>query len=199
MGGIEFQYNKDISIESEVLHVTSHKIHVSYIFNSTSTESQIIDIAFPIATDDAELGGSRPEGNVDPKLEVYVNDKKVEAKKRIFTENIDISDMFKRDAENELTYYMKDDEATKSFFKQHNLDFSCNIDDRGCLLIDFVDEIYVWQQSFEPGITTVDVKYVPHVGGDYYFDKDVNINGQMRHDFGFFQSDLRVLSPTFRQ
>lgn len=214
MGGIEFKYNKDISIESETLFVSPDLIHVSYIFNSTSNREQIIDIAFPITSDSVEAGGTRPDESYSNNfLEVIYDGKTIHPEKHVLVDNVDVTDWLEiykdEDGIVTLTNRIKDPVAAKIFFDKNNIAFHCD-DNNNCRLNEGFDEVYLWQQKFKPGLNAIEVKYKPSIGGDYYFsvkdeppsyvgDVPYTIDREMSPGFGYLPTDSRNSNPTYRQ
>lgn len=205
-GGIEFKYNDKISIESETLRVSSKKINVSYVFNSTAQTAQVVDIAFPIAVDDANYSlpsnPTRPEGNVRPNLKVLVNGRPTVALPRVFLDKIDITDWLEISPNDKLpTDELKSGAQSKEFFKKHDLEYSCYNEkgDGPCHISGYIEWRYTWRQTFEPGQTSVDVSYTPEPGGDYYIGGAEDIDRTIGHGFGALSTDERNPNPTFRE
>lgn len=209
-GGIEYKYNDKISIESEVLRVSPYKISVSYIFKSSAQTPQTVDIAFPIAVDDAnyrEAKGTRPEGNVEPHLKVSVNGQSITSLPRVFLDRVEVTDwLYVFPDREQPSDILKSDRDFRPFFKQHNLRYICDKEDEkpsadnSCFISGDINVDYRWRQTFEPGETRVDVSYVPDVGGDYYFGEEgYGIDRDLGHGFGVLTTDERNPDPTFRE
>ncbi|UXM95186.1 DUF4424 domain-containing protein [Bartonella sp. HY329] len=217
LGGIEFPFNKDISIENEVLHVSKNLIHVSYMLKSISRNKRTIDISFPMVAVEQEDENSSPtfpppslKRQYNLKFQFLVNGKEIQVAKRFFVKQIDITDMlvhkrqklrsqivFFNDKIDFGNYYVKNNDTNKEFFQKHNIGFAC--DDEYCKLNATVEGIYQWQQDLTPDLTKIEVKYVPLIGEGYSFSNHWGIDKEFVATRDVFYPDERNATPTFRQ
>lgn len=180
------------------------------MFNSSAQTAQVVDIAFPIAVDDANYrmpnNTTRPEGNVRPNLKVLVNGRQTVALPHVFLDKIDITDWLETSPNDKLpTDELKSGTQSKVFFKKHDLKYYCNkeeddpSEDNPCQISGDIEWSYTWRQTFEPGQTLVDVSYTPEPGGDYYIGGAEDIDRTIGHGFGALSTDERNPNPTYRE
>jgi len=182
MGGIKFKNNEFISIEEEVLHIVKgnehkeSKIRVSYTFRSFASQPITLDIAFPTARSDFEMGY---EGGLDFKL--TADGKDVTTKRRVvYFDTVSNKNHEARDISSSLErarisqsninkgFYFSLSEEAKSILKEEGVQFSCQgDDDKTCWIGDTVQEVFTWQQVFKPGLTKIEVSYQPKEGEIY--------------------------------
>jgi hypothetical protein len=189
-GGVEFLQSADIAIQQEDLYLGLDQVKVHYTYRSDATETQHVTIGFPMPPVPIDGGPDQLGGNIaiDPDeprnymvFKASVNGEPVETRLHEYAwfngENVTalLSDAgvplyVPYDQTNEALSGV--DQSVIDALVTKGLLSRDEYGDLGAPLWQY-QTIYEWQQDFAPGVTQVDISYVPLAGYpsdilDYY-------------------------------
>lgn len=189
-GGVEFLQSADIAIAREDLYLSLNEVRVHYDYRSDAAASQHVTIGFPMPPVPIDGGPDQLGGNLnldenDPlnymlfKASVNGVPVKTQLHEYAWFNGVNVTDELTSAG---IPLYLPYDQANEILAKVDKATLDGFVE-RGLIYRDAYGElsepfwqyqaVYEWEQDFAPGVTAVDISYVPLTGYpgdilDYY-------------------------------